>query len=84
MYRRYIPLILMLTAGAVTCIITMVREYPMLQQLAVLLVVLGVFYLLGCIIKWTLDYFERQNEKIAGEEGEVFEKDAESDKEAVQ
>lgn len=77
MLRKYIPLILMLTAGAITCIITMVREYPMLQQLILLFVVLVLFYLLGSIMKWTLDYFDRQNEKAAGEQGEVIEKDGE-------
>lgn len=78
MLRKYIPVILMLTAGAITCVITMVREYPMLQQLTVLFGVLVLFYLLGSIIKWTLDYFDRQNEKIAGEQGEVIEKDTEN------
>ena len=78
MFRKYIPLILMLTAGAMTCIISMVREYSMLRQMTVLFVVLVLFYLLGSIIKWTLDYFDRQNEKIAGEQGEVIEKDMEN------
>ncbi len=77
MYRRYVPLLLMLSAGAVTWIITMVEGYPMLQQLTTLLVVLVLFYLLGSVIKWTLDYFERQNEKEAGEQGEVIAKDGE-------
>lgn len=75
MFRRNIPLILMLTAGAITCVITMIRKYPMLQQLMVQFGVLVLFYLLGSIIKWTLDYFDRQNEKLAGEQGEVIEKD---------
>lgn len=81
MFRKYIPLILMLSAGAVTCVITMVREYPILQQLVVLLVVLVLFYLLGSIVKWTLDFFDRQNEKLAGEQGEVIEKDGETKEE---
>ncbi len=72
MYRRYIPLLLMLTAGAVTCVIAIVRQYTMLQQMLMLFVVLVLFYLLGSIIKWTLDFFDRQNEKSAGETGEVI------------
>lgn len=78
MYRRFLPLILMLTAGAVTCVITMVRQYTLLTQLLVLFAVLVLFYLLGNIIKWTLDYFDKENAKLVGEEGEVIEKEAES------
>ena len=78
MYRRFLPLILMLTAGAVTCIITMVRQYPLLSQMMVLFAVLVLFYLLGNIIKWTLDYFDKENAKVVGEEGEVIEKEVEN------
>ncbi len=78
MYRRFLPSILMLTAGAVTCIITMIRQYPMLTQLLVLFAVLLLFYFLGSIIKWTLDYFDKQNAKPDGEVGEVIEKEIES------
>jgi Ca2+-dependent lipid-binding protein len=74
MDRRNLPLILMLTAGAVTCIISFVRQYTMLYQLIVLFIVLIIFYILGCIIKSTLDFFERENQKKTSEEGEVIEK----------
>lgn len=76
MNRKNLPLILMLTAGAVTCIITFIRKYTMLEKLASLLAVLVLFYLLGSILKWTLDYFDAQNEKKRQEEGEVIEKEA--------
>lgn len=76
MNRKNLPLLLMLTAGAVTCIITFIRKYSMLEKLASLLAVLVLFYLLGSILKWTLDYFERQNEKKRQEEGEVIEKES--------
>ena len=77
MNRTNFPLILMLVAGAVTWIITMINEYSVLGQLTALLVVLVLFYLLGSILKWTLDYFDQQNEKKNQEEGEVIEKEAE-------
>lgn len=77
MYRKNLPLLLMLTAGAVTCIITFIRKYPMLEKLVSLFVVMLIFFLLGSVLKWTLDYFDAQNEKRRLEEGEVIEKEAE-------
>ena len=85
MNRKNIPLLLMLTAGAVTCIITYIKKYPVNTQLIALFAVLVVFYVLGSVLVWTLDYFERQNEEKRGEEGEVIEKDSENpEQEAVQ
>lgn len=72
------PLLLMLTAGAVTCIITYIEKYTMVEKLVSLFFVLLLFYILGCIMKWTLDYFEKQNEERLMEEGEVIEKEAEN------
>ena len=68
----------MLTAGAVTCIITFIEQYTMVEKLVALFVVLLVFYVLGSILKWTLDFFEKQNEERLREEGEVIEKDSEN------
>lgn len=79
MNRKNLPLILMLAAGAVTCVINLIRQYSMLDQLIVLFVVLVVFYILGCVLKWTLDLFDRQNEEKTPEEGEVVEKEAGQD-----
>lgn len=75
MNRKYMPLILMLVAGAVTSIITFVMHYTILQKLIALLVVLVIFYVLGSALKWTLDTFEAQNAKAALDEGEVIEKE---------
>ena len=77
MNRKNLPLLLMLTAGAVTSIITFIRQYSMLEKLVSLFVVMLIFYVLGSILKWTLDYFDAQNEKRRLEEGEVIEKEAE-------
>ncbi len=84
MNRKYLPLILMLAAGAVTCVINLIRHYPMLNQMIVLFVVLVVFYILGCVLKWTLDLFDRQNEEKAPGEGEVVEKESEQGGQADQ
>lgn len=78
MNRKNIPLILMLVAGAVTCIRNLIQNVTILGQLTTLFIVLVIFYFLGCVLKWTLDYFDRQNEKKEQpEEGEVVEKDSE-------
>ncbi len=77
MDRKNLPLVLMLTAGAITCIINLVRGYSLFSQLVTLFAVLVVFYILGSILKGTLDLFDRQNEQRAAEEGEVIEKEAE-------
>ena len=64
------PLILMLIAGVITCIITYVRGYSVLAKLTALLVVLLIFWFLGSVLKWTLDYFDMQNEEKRKEEEE--------------
>lgn len=75
MNRKNLPLLLMLTAGAVTCVITYVMEYSMVTKLVSLFLVLILFYVLGSILKWTLDFFDRQNaekrekEKAGAENG---------------
>ncbi len=75
--RENIPIILMLVAGAVTCIITFIMNYPIWAKLLSLFIVLLIFYFLGSILKWMLNEFEMQNDKRNKEEGEVIEKDAE-------
>jgi len=67
----------MLTAGAVTCIITYVQQYSVTKKLVLLFVVLLVFWLLGSIMEWTLDFFDSQNEEKRKEEGEVIQKETE-------
>lgn len=77
MNRKNLPLLLMLTAGAVTCIITFIQKFTILAKLASLFVVLLVFYIIGSVLVWILNRFDAQNEARLREEGEVIEKDAE-------
>ena len=84
MKRNYMPLILMLSAGAITAIITFVKQYTMVQRLSALLVVLLIFYALGSLLKWLLDTFEEQNEKAALDEGEVIEKESETSEDVAE
>lgn len=73
MNRKTMPLILMLVAGAVTCVITYVKQYSVLNKLLALLAVLLIFYFLGTVLRWALDSFDKQNEQkdeTAGDEEE--------------
>ena len=80
MNRKNLPLLLMLTAGAITCIITFVQKFTMVKRLTALFVVLLLFWILGSILKWTLDRFDMQNEKKRSEEKEAIDSEtAESD-----
>ncbi|HKM35847.1 MAG TPA: hypothetical protein VJY54_14055 [Lachnospiraceae bacterium] len=75
MKRKYLPLIIMLMAGAVTSMITFIMKYSIVKKLMSLLVVLVIFYILGSVLKCALDTFEKQNVKAALDEGEVIEKE---------
>lgn len=68
MNRKNIPLLLMLVAGAATCINTYLMEYTMVRKLVSLFVVLVLFYILGSILQWTLDFFDKQNAEKEEEE----------------
>ena len=65
------PLLLMLIAGACTCIITLVRSYSVLASLVALFAVMLLFYCLGSTIRLLLDRFDRQNEEKAKQEQET-------------
>jgi len=83
MNRKNLPLLLMLTAGAVTCVITYIMDYSMMTKLVSLFLILILFYLFGSILKWTLDFFEKQNaEKEEAEKEKEEAEKAENDSEA--
>lgn len=65
------PLLLMLIAGACTCIITLVRSYSVLASLMALFAVMLLFYCMGSAIRLLLDRFDRQNEEKAKQEQEA-------------
>lgn len=84
MNRKNLPLLLMLTGGAVVCIITYIEKYSLIVKLVSLFAVLLVFYILGSVLKWTLDLFETQNAERIKEEGEVIEKESENPEDGEQ
>lgn len=49
MKTEYIPKVVTLTAGAVVCIISIVKHMDTTYSLELLLAVLIIFYLIGCI-----------------------------------
>lgn len=77
MNRKTMPLVLMLVAGAITSVITFIKGYSIVNKLLALLIVLLLFYFLGSVLKWTLDYFDRQNEELAEAEKNEAEEGAE-------
>jgi flagellar biosynthesis/type III secretory pathway M-ring protein FliF/YscJ len=83
MKRKMLPIILMLTAGAVTSIITFVKDYELTKMLWLLLVTLIVFYLIGVGIKKVLDVFDEQIEASREQESEgaVIEKELQEEDE---
>lgn len=87
MNRKKMPLILMLVAGAVAWIIAFVQQYTVLDSLLAVLASLVIFFMLGNIMKWILNYFDSQNEKLAEEQlaeeiGEAQEAEEEQTQEA--
>lgn len=79
MNRKNMPLILMLTAGACTCIVTMVQAYSVLASLVALFAVMLLFYCLGNGVRLLLDRFDRQNEEKVKQEQEQEEKAEQED-----
>ena len=63
MKRKYIPIIMMLVAGMICSLFTMVRGESLLYRMTALLCTLLFFYGLGQILYNALNYFDRENEK---------------------
>lgn len=68
--RRLIPPFVMLTAGAVTSILMVIKGCSLNEFLARLLAILLIFYILGCVLKGILDKIDRENAPPEPEESE--------------
>ena len=79
MKTKLIPLILMLTAGAVASIVTYMMHYEIKASLWILVAVLVSFYIAGVIIKGVMDSFLKEDTGEVSDEGEVIEKEAEEE-----
>ena len=76
---KYIPFLLMLSAGSITSIMTYIFQYEIKTALLVLLSVLLVFYCLGLLLINVIINFDKKNEEDRKakelEEGVVLEKE---------
>lgn len=77
--RKYIPPILMLSAGAAAAITAFHFSYEIKDFLLVVLLTMLVFFFIGSIIVFMLDRFDKQIEKALLDEGEVIEKEPEEE-----
>ena len=68
---KYIPSIVMLLAGFIACIVTIVCKYEILEALTVILVTLIIFYIIGIVIKALFNRF-LINDELADEDGEAL------------
>lgn len=82
--RKLIPPFVMLAAGAAAGISMVMRGGELREFLANLLLVLFLFYLLGCILKGVLDWIEEQNAQRIKSEEEVIEKGPEEAAEEIE
>lgn len=72
---KYIPSIVMLLAGFIACIVTIIYKYQILEALIVILATLIIFYIIGIVIKALFNRFLIDKE-IADEETETSDKEA--------
>lgn len=79
MNTKKIPAIVMLLAGAVSCIVTYINGYEFKDILFILLWVLIVFLIIGSVVKKILDSFQMPDEETVDEDGEVIEKQPDED-----
>lgn len=70
MRTRYIPAGVMLIAGAVTCIISIVKGQDIVKSLTTLLIVLILFYVIGLITKFFVEKILRDFKEIKVVEGD--------------
>ena len=62
MKEKMVPLVVMLSAGLVSCIVSIIRKTAVLRSLLWLLGTLVVFYLLGTVAKYVFDKIKAQRE----------------------
>lgn len=73
---KFIPPIMMLTAGLITSVICLVLGYELLKSMLILFVVMLIFAILGTVIKSITDRFRVRMDysDFFDEDGEIVEK----------
>lgn len=82
MNRKNIPVILMLSAGAIVGIVYFVKGQPIQKMLLAIIIVFVVFYGLGSLLENILNYFDKKNEERIKKEKEQEEKEQEEKEQA--
>lgn len=82
MNRKMLPIIFMLIAGVITCIATWIHDYSLQEKLVMLLAVLLIFGTLGSLLQYTMNCFDKQNQKR--KEAEELEKAKEAEEQNKQ
>ncbi|MBE5925864.1 MAG: hypothetical protein E7270_02725 [Lachnospiraceae bacterium] len=82
---RYVPALIMLTAGFVTCISTIIHNYTTEEILLITSGVMAVFLIVGFVVRFIIDRYiiieeteddeEKDKEKEDSEDGEEKEDD---------
>ena len=83
MNRKNIPVILMLSAGAIVGIVYFVKGQPIQKMLLAIIIVFVVFYGLGSLLENILNYFDKKNEERIKKEKEQEEKEQEEKEQAL-
>ena len=81
MKTEYIPKVITLLAGAVVCIVSIVKDMDVTYSLEILLATLIIFYIIGIIAQKIIKKVEHSNRFIRQQRDEVLEKELEEDKE---
>ncbi len=75
MKTEFIPKVITLFAGAVVCIICIVKDMEVTYSLELLLLTLIIFYIIGCIAKKIIEHVMESNSvmrrKLAAAEAEA-------------
>lgn len=79
---KYIPVIVMLIAGLVACVVTFINRYKALEAMITILVVLIIFYIIGLIVKVLFNKILVDNKKPEDDTDEAGE--AENEQEDVE
>jgi len=71
MNTKSIPAFIMLMGGAFACILGILNRYETIHFVTMLLIVLVVFYFMGCMIKIVIDKnFQGMDEQVLDEQEE--------------
>ncbi len=70
MKTNAIPAIIMLTAGLIDCILSFYERVSLFKFTKRLLIVLVIFYVLGCVVKIVIDCNFKEEEEVAEAEPE--------------